>query len=359
MISAGLRRFDAFFGRASRNAILLFALGLAIVLGVVDYYTAPDILPLYLIPIFLAAWYGGPRPAYVVAIYCAGAAFVMETFIKGSFGFQSDASWSLIVRLLTYLFVARTMERLRTSIRQREEMSSFIVHDLRSPISSAITGLMTLEQTGENLDELEREMVTLALVSNQRALGLVNSMLDVSKLENGKMEIQRERVSLDKFVGDAFTQVMLWARSNDIQLAKDLHVYEAEFDVSLTMRVLVNLLSNALKFSPQGSTVTVRIDLQGRDGLRFAVIDQGPGIPDEFAERIFEPFAQVKGTKGGTGLGLTFCRLAINAQGGRIWVESALGKGTSMLFTLPHSHALAAEMTEPVAPPALTRERGR
>ncbi|HEY0867846.1 MAG TPA: HAMP domain-containing sensor histidine kinase, partial [Fimbriimonas sp.] len=243
-------------------------------------------------------------------------------------------------------FLARVLSKLRESREQQKELTGFIVHDLRSPISSAITGLITLEQTG-HLGELEQEMVTLALVSNQRALSLVNSMLDVAKLESGKMELRTEAVALDRFVDDAFDQVALWARSHEIGLVKEVHVATAMLDPALTMRILVNLLSNALKFSPPGSNVVVHVDPSPKDGIRFAVQDHGPGIPPEYAERIFEPFSQVKGTQGGTGLGLTFCRLAVHAQGGRIWVDSHLGKGTSMIFTLPHAQTLPSESAKP------------
>jgi signal transduction histidine kinase len=168
------------------------------------------------------------------------------------------------------------------------------------------------------------------------------------------MELRHETVQLDQFVEDAFAQVALWARSNEVNLVKDVHVASAILDPSLTMRVVVNLLSNALKFSPRGAAINVKIEPAGKDGVRFEVRDQGPGIPQEFANAIFEPFSQVKGTEGGTGLGLTFCRLAVHAQGGKIWVESQLGKGTRMVFTLPHVHALVAidptEVTEPAKP---------
>lgn len=333
-----LKPLDAFLSARSRLGILIVSLIFAVVLGVIDYFLRVDLLILYLVPVFLAGWYGGIREGSVIAIYCAASGFLTQAVVAGGKGVDAADLWSFLVRLASYLVIAGVVVRLQESRRQQQELTQFIVHDLRSPISSAITGLMTLEQSAEHLDPVDKEMVSLALVSNQRALTLVNSMLDVAKLETGKMEIRREHVAIRSFVDDCLRQVALWAQSHDIRLDAQVEVEAAELDPDLTSRVLVNLLSNALKFSPAGSTVTVSVLPTGAHGVRFGVHDQGPGVPPDYIDAIFEPFAQVKGTKGGTGLGLTFCRLAVQAQGGRIWVESKLGEGASMLFTLPSPH---------------------
>jgi signal transduction histidine kinase len=345
MIAKSLQRVDQSVSGWSRNQVLGISILAALILGVVDYYAPPDLLVLYLAPIFLAAWYGGTRVGNVVAIYCAGATFVVQALIDQSLNWNPDALWSLLVRFITFLLVSRVVGRLRELMRQQQELTGFIVHDLRSPISSAITGLMTLEQANHNLGELEGEMVSLALVSNQRALNLVNSILDVSKLESGKMEVRAEKIRLATFVDETIAQLALWAKGNEVEIVRELDGADAVLDPSLTSRVLVNLLSNALKFSPAGSKVTLRA-VANAHGVRFSVIDQGPGIPPEFVESIFEPFAQVKGTKGGTGLGLTFCRLAVLAQGGKIWVESQVGKGTMMIFTIPPGSTKATEASQ-------------
>jgi two-component system sensor histidine kinase VicK len=103
-------------------------------------------------------------------------------------------------------------------------------------------------------------------------------------------------------------------------------------------RVLVNLLSNALKYTPSGKTITVSAKVTD-EGVHFAVTDEGPGIPKEYLHRIFDRFVQVEARKAGapvgTGLGLTFCKLAVEAHGGRIWLESEVGKGTTVHFLLP------------------------
>ena len=347
MLNLILKRLDAFFERRSKTAILLISLVAAVLVGVAAHYTTTDLLIIYLAPIFLASWYAGWRNGLVVAIYAAVAAFVSETISQGPFEFRPNLIFTLAVRLAAYLIISRTIARLSEARRQQEELANFIVHDLRSPLASSITGLMTLQQTSFGLPDHDRELVDLALVGNNRALALVNSILDVAKLESGKMPVDFEDVELKPFVDDSLRQVELWARGHDISLETDLQIEHARLDRQLTGRVLVNLLSNALKFSPAGTAVSVRAGLS-HGAIRFSVIDQGPGIPPEFVDLIFEPFGQVRGTQGGTGLGLTFCRLAVQAQGGRIWVESHVGKGTTVHFALPqHGHAQGSQSPAP------------
>jgi signal transduction histidine kinase len=334
MLSHWLDSLDTNLGRRSRQTILFLALLSAIAVGVADYFLKPDLLVLYLVSLYVAAWYGGIRPGVMVAIYAAGSGFVTQVLTTGSTDVDTTAVITLVIRVLAFLLIVAVVARLRESRRQQEELSSFIVHDLRSPISSAITGLQTLDQIGDNLDGTEREMVQLALVSNQRALTLVNSILDVSKMESGKMEVHRTQVATDPFLQEVIEPLRLWARGHAVHILAEPLVGMVLIDHSLTSRVLTNLLSNALKFSKPGSQVTLRAESDG-PGVKFSVIDQGPGIPADAIEEIFEPFGQVTGTKGGTGLGLTFCRLAVRAQGGKIGVSSTLGQGSTFWFTLP------------------------
>lgn len=328
----GLSRLDAWLSGLSRDKVLFLALILAILIGGADLFVTVDLIVLYLMPIFMAAWYGGLRPGLVIAVYCAGSAFVLQSI--GGQDVDAQSVLNLVIRLVTYLLIARIVGSLHESRRRQRELTGFIVHDLRSPIASSITGLQTLESMEEGMDDLQKEMVALALVSNQRALTLVNGILDVEKLESGKMEVRKEEVEVEPMIRASVEQLALWAQGSGIEVDVRSRVTTMRLDPELTQRVIVNLLSNALKYSPEGGKVLVEVEAHGHQA-RFAVRDHGPGIPPEYMAGIFEPFSQVKGTKGGTGLGLTFCRLAVQAQGGRIWVESRLGEGTSMLFNLP------------------------
>lgn len=318
---------------------------MALFVGVVDFQSHVDVIILYVLPIYIAAWYGGWRVGAVIAIYCSGASLITSLITSGFF--HSDQStpvaaaalWAFIARLLVYLGLVKLLSQLKQTMHMQSELTHFIVHDLRSPISSAITGLVTLQQMNDEMPADEKEMVSLALISNERALGLVNSILDVAKLQEGQMVVDKEPCKLEHLAEISSQQVELWAMTNEVEIVKEIKVESWLLDETLTSRVIVNLLSNALKFSSPQHKITLRMQLSGSGNLEVSVIDQGPGIPASYAEKIFEPFSQVAGTKGGTGLGLTFCRLAVHAQGGRIWVDSALGKGTAMRFTLPKAQA--------------------
>jgi len=335
MLSRLLWRADARLGRMSRRRITALALLIAVAVGVADHFSPPDLLVLYLVPVMVAAWYGGRRPGMVVALYAAASAFLTQALARGAGQMVDPVSVvNLGIRLASYLAMVLVVARLRESRRQQQELVGFLVHDLRSPLSSAITGLLTLQQNHKSLDDVEREMIELALVSNQRALTLVNSILDVAKLEGGKMTVRCVETDLKGLVRHALEGLELWARGAEVALESDLRVDRWVLDPDLTARVLTNLVGNALKFSPPSTRVVVGAEPDPH-GLRFSVKDQGPGIPPEVAEEIFEPFVQVKGTRGGTGLGLTFCQLAVRAQGGRIGVQSALGQGSTFWFVLP------------------------
>ena len=303
---------------------------MAVGLGVLDHYTNLELLLLYLVPIFIASWYGGFPQGVAVAIYSAGSGYIANVVLADSHQLDSMQSVNLLIRLISYLTIAKVISKLKETRRQ----TGFIVHDLRAPIANAISGLMTIQQSGQQLGEAEKEMLDLALVSSQRAVTLVSSLLDISKLESGKFDIDNEKVDLEHFVEDCFQQVELWARANRIHLEKALLVKEAVLDPDLTARVVVNLLSNALKFSPEDGVVCVRAQIVHKS-LRIAVEDQGPGIPREYIKTVFQPFAQAKGTQTGTGLGLTFCRLAVQAQHGHIWIDPDVSKGTTVWFSVP------------------------
>ena len=187
-----------------------------------------------------------------------------------------------------------------------------------------------------------KEFVGLSLRSATNLLGMVNDLLDVSKMQSGRMDVNREPVQLRSIVDAALEQVHYLAEDRQIalgtQLSPDLPALYA--DREKVRRVLVNLLANAIKFTPRGGSVSLSASHAADDQqVLVAVADTGEGIPEEYRETIFDKFAQVESRKAGrsmaTGLGLTFCKMAVEAHGGRIWVESKVGEGSTFFFTLP------------------------
>ena len=222
----------------------------------------------------------------------------------------------------------------------RDDLVDMIVHDLRTPLTSLLTGLQTLECM--SLDPDQTEVLDIAMTGGKTLLALINDLLDVSKMENGSIALERQETAPDALAQQALGQVEMLARQKGVTLRMESepHLPPLYADADKLQRTLVNLLGNALKFTPSGGDVRllVRPD-KAESSILFSVHDTGEGIPETAFARIFEKFGQVEsrqaGRKMSTGLGLTFCKMAVEAHGGRIWVESKPGKGSTFSFCIP------------------------
>lgn len=241
-------------------------------------------------------------------------------------------------------------EQMRALDKVKNDLTHMIVHDLRTPLTSLLTGLLTLDAS-ESLDEMERELLTLSISGGNTLLGMINDLLDISKMEDGSMQLEKKEMQLSDTITESLRQVTLLADEKQLTLHTEIaqEITEAPRDTALLCadtdkirRVLVNLLGNAIKFTPRTGKITVAacLDASCREIL-VQVRDTGEGIPKEAFARIFEKFGQVETRKAGrsmsTGLGLTFCKLVVESHGGRIWVESEPGAGSTFFFTLPTS----------------------
>jgi signal transduction histidine kinase len=252
-----------------------------------------------------------------------------------------DASGGLVGWMITVRDV--TEERQLQHI--RDDLTSMIVHDLRSPLTAILSGLYLLREVTHIADQsgIADEALTAAEQSCRKLLDLVNSLLDISKMEAGRMELVRKPTDLAKLVANTFDQLAPLAKDGNIALNSRIESgCQVLADVDKIGRVLTNLMDNALKFTPPNGQVTVRVEpMPDQAGfIRCAVRDTGPGIPPEHLERIFDRFVQAPGgggTRRGTGLGLAFCKLVVEAHGGHIWVESKEAEGSTFYFTLPRS----------------------
>jgi signal transduction histidine kinase len=202
---------------------------------------------------------------------------------------------------------------------------------------------MALPGLGNNKPTItiQQEMVRMAIEGGQTLLGMITDLLDMDKMESGSLQLDYSGVSAVELVSRAIGQIARLAESSGLtvvqQIAPDLPPFQGDEDK--LRRTLVNLLGNAIKFTPAGGTVTVAARQDNRGSLVFSVSDTGEGIPPEAFETIFEKFGQVdsrqRGRKLSTGLGLAFCKLAVEAHGGGIKVESVPGEGSTFSFTIP------------------------
>jgi signal transduction histidine kinase len=232
--------------------------------------------------------------------------------------------------------------QLEELLRLREELSDMLVHDLLNPLGVISSGLDLLE--GAPIAETQPEYVTSVIEMMRRSLRrmrrLVDTLLDIARLEEGEMPLQRLPLDLSPLIQEGIAEERPLSEGHGVtlksRLPDDLPAVLADHDV--LQRVLINLLDNALKFTPGGEHVWVEAQPDVEE-VRVEVVDTGPGIPLEERARIFEKFTQVAGrvgTRRGSGLGLAFCRMAVEAHGGRIWVEDGPGgKGSRFIFTLP------------------------
>ncbi len=234
----------------------------------------------------------------------------------------------------------RTNLNLRESERVRDNLTHMVVHDLRNPITALMGGLdVLLMALSDKMTDDEKRLLQNARHSNKILLRLVNEILDINKMEAGKFELSLAATNIADLIIQNTEAMQAAAELEGQRLEVGLSSTEilVNCDGQLIGRVIANLLTNAFKHTPEGGVITTTLEINAAaDTVTVSVIDTGAGIPPDYQQRIFEKFTQVQGSKKrGTGLGLTFCKMVVEAHGGKIWVESELGKGSKFSFTLP------------------------
>jgi signal transduction histidine kinase len=230
---------------------------------------------------------------------------------------------------------------LEAANRHKSEFLANVSHELRTPLN-AIIGFseVLLEKYFGELNDKQNEYVDDILSSGRHLLSLINDILDLSKIEAGRMELEVTNFYLPDAIDNALLLIRERATRHGIKLdrAIDERLGDLSGDERKIKQVLVNLLSNAVKFTPEGGQIKVEARL-GDSAAIISVIDTGIGIAKEDHEAIFEEFRQATGNyahkREGTGLGLTLTRRFVEMHGGRIWAESELSKGSTFTFTLP------------------------
>jgi signal transduction histidine kinase/nitroreductase len=220
----------------------------------------------------------------------------------------------------------------------RDDLVHMIVHDLRTPLTNIIGNLQTLEDSGYD-PELTREFVPVAAEAGETLLGMVNDLLDISKLEAGQMVLDLTEFPVTQVIETALGSIRALAEEKGLALVVQVTPPNLRLhaDKSIIMRAITNMLGNAVKYTREGS---VHVQARGEEGVVvISVTDTGEGIPEADRQHIFEKFGQVASRSGGhrlsTGLGLAFVKLALEAHGGSAWVESGIGKGSRFCIRLP------------------------
>ena len=235
------------------------------------------------------------------------------------------------------------IERLRaeSATRAKSEFLANMSHELRTPLT-AIIGFseVLLREMAGPLNERQKEYARDIYESGEHLLSLINDILDLSKVEAGRLELEPEKFDIEGLIDESLMFFKEKALKHNIRVSKTTAgAGELYADRRKVKQVIVNLLSNAFKFTPDGGSIKVEVERTGSEVI-FSVEDTGPGISQEDQKRLFQPFVQLQSplTKKvkGTGLGLHLSKRLVELHGGRIWVESTTGKGSRFSFSIPH-----------------------
>lgn len=217
---------------------------------------------------------------------------------------------------------------------------SNVSHELRAPLISIQKSIsLTLEAGQEKLTNEQKRFLEIASNNAKRLTNLINDLLDISKLEAGRVRLEYNRFKLIEVVAEVLDTLKAWSQSKQITLIqKDLENIELNADAKMLNQVFTNLIGNAIKFTPSGGSVAISAQVID-DKVKVCVTDTGCGIPENSLKRIFAKFEQVTsvptGETKGTGLGLAIVDEIIKLHGGQIWAESELGKGSDFIFMIP------------------------
>ncbi len=241
--------------------------------------------------------------------------------------------------LLGVVLLLRDVTRLAELDRLKSEFVMTASHELRTPLTSIGMSIdLLLESAPKKLDGKEQQLLAAAHEDLQRLKVLVNNLLDLSRIEAGKMEMEFSSHSLRPLLEKVLESFRIPAEQKKVALSFQVPEGLANMnaDANRIAWVLTNLVANALHFAPAGGAVRLTAGAFG-PFIQISVMDNGPGIPYEYQSKIFDKFVQVKseGILGGSGLGLAICREIVRAHGGTIWVDSVPGEGSTFHFTLP------------------------
>jgi two-component system, NtrC family, sensor histidine kinase KinB len=242
----------------------------------------------------------------------------------------------IVVRRAEAILTERTLA-LEEQKQWRTDFTNLLVHDLKNPLSVvSVTLSLILSGRLDKVPDGQKGRLERAQRSTKEALDLVDNLLDIEKLEVGALRLVPTSSDLPALLNTSIESVRSLAEVFDIQLTASIadNLPTLKLDQALVQRVVQNLLTNAIKFTPQQGSIQLETKTNGQSVL-VSVVDTGPGVPPEQRERIFDKFVQLQGTeRRGAGLGLTFCKLAVEAHGGRIWVEESPTGGSCFTFSL-------------------------
>ncbi len=248
-------------------------------------------------------------------------------------------------RVKNAVYSKRLHDRLQDAYRDlkkleelRDSLTHMIVHDLRSPLMVMSMSLEIVMQEIKRLSPDQQNIIVVAQNSCQQLIEMVSSLLDISRMESGQMPLNLTPCDLGEVARGAAESMTVAAQLKTLTVRVTGDAEPCNMDRDLVHRIIVNLLSNAIKFSSSGMAIEIGVS-SSREAVRCSLTDSGRGIPPEYHQLVFEKFGQVESRKKdknySTGLGLAFCKLAVEAHGGKLGVISEVEQGSTFWFELP------------------------
>ncbi|MEK6256343.1 MAG: ATP-binding protein, partial [Chloroflexota bacterium] len=239
-----------------------------------------------------------------------------------------------------YQWILRDITEKKQLDELREDFASMIYHDLRSPLANVTSGLDVLSSILPDDDPTVRTVLDIAMRSTERVHRLASALLDTNRLESGQRIGNPEPTSAGEMLLNSVDIVRPMANHKDQKISTKIpaRLPQVRVDIDMIMRVIINLLENAVKYTPNEGEISANLKQKG-NWVHVIIEDNGMGIPTDEHGLVFEKFHRVRGTSSGgatgLGIGLAFCRLAVEGHGGQIWLESNNDKGSRFTFTLP------------------------
>ncbi|HNX26610.1 MAG TPA: response regulator [Phycisphaerae bacterium] len=253
----------------------------------------------------------------------------------------------VIARITTHLKISNLQRELARKFKEQKELEELkdnlihmIVHDMRSPLQGMLGYLELLQNDSALLGETHRDYVNMLEQSGKMLINMISDLLDVTRLEKNNMPISRQLCDMRTIIEQSIKNLGYLAENRIDALIPESKVM-LMCDRELITRVVVNIVGNALKYEPVGMKVRIACS-QSENNVSVSIADDGPGIPEEYHQKIFEKFGQLSADGGrkplSSGLGLTFARLAVEAHGGNIALTSEMNKGSTFTFELPKGY---------------------
>jgi signal transduction histidine kinase len=317
--------------------------GAAVLLAVVawlDYVTGYELgfFVFYFVPVALAAWYGTRRAGLAVAVAAGLCWYLSDRLSHHPYSNALLIYWETFMRLVSFLTTALTLSQIRSDLRKREELLDVVSHDLRAPLGALVGQARVLGKRAGS-DTFVAARVESILRCASRMETMIEDLLDSARKESHQLHLRLEPVDVGAYLSELLDRCAPVLEIDRVRLMVGATGSMAVLaDPGRLDRIVLNLLGNALKYSPPESQVEVGATSTG-EWVTITVSDHGPGIPSEDLARVFDRFYRGERTaaRGGLGIGLYSVRLLVEAHGGTVRVESGRQGGTTIRVELPAS----------------------